>query len=188
MKRKGDMTMHWLRMGLVVCLWCWLAGTVAHAAADPLSDQQAAMHTSTRGDVATHADAPLYQIVGTVNPSKRTWQATQTLTFRNRSGVALNKLYFRLVANLPDVGGTIAISTATVNGKTTPVKLESNRFLARLDVATAIAPDALATVVLQFVTTAPNNGGTKLYGTLNYDGQTLALATAYPQLAMLNNG
>jgi len=76
MKRKGDMTMHWLRMGLVVCLWCWLAGTVAHAAADPLSDQQAAMHTSTRGDVAAHADAPLYQIVGTVNPSKRTWQAT----------------------------------------------------------------------------------------------------------------
>jgi hypothetical protein len=191
-KRKGATAMNWLRMGLTMCvcvsMWWWGADTVAHAATDPLTDQQAAMHTSTRGDVAAHADAPLYQIVGTVNPSKRTWQATQTLTFRNRSGVALNKLYFRLVANLPAVGGTIVISTATVNGKMTPVKLESKRFLARLDVATPIAPDALVTVVLQFVTTAPNNGGTKLYGTLNYDGQTLALATAYPQLAMLNNG
>jgi len=60
--------------------------------------------------------------------------------------------------------------------------------LARLDVATPIAIDAVVTVVLDFVTTAPNNGGTNFYGTLNHDGQTLALVTAYPHLAMLNNG
>lgn len=182
--------MRFLQMWMVVCLGLgmWLTGATVSAAGDPLLDQQAAMHTTTRGDVAGHADAPFYQIVGTIVPDQRTWQATQTLTFRNQSGVALSKLYFRLYANLADVGGKLVINSATVNGVTTAVKFESRNFLARLDLATPIAPDAMVTVVLDFVTTAPNNGGTNIYGTLNHDGQTLALVTAYPQLAMLSNG
>ncbi len=182
--------MQLVRMWIIVCLGLgmWLTGVVASAANDPLLDQQAAMHTTTQGDVVAHADAPMYRMVGTVNPSQRTWRATQTLTFRNRSGVALNKLYFRLYANLADVGGKLTINSATVNGVATAITFESRNFLARLDVATPIAIDAVVTVVLDFVTTAPNNGGTNFYGTLNHDGQTLALVTAYPHLAMLNNG
>lgn len=180
--------MRMFRMWVMGCLGVWLLmSSIDTVTTAPLTNQQAAMHTSTRGDVAAHADVPIYTIVGSVQPAQGTWKATQTLTFRNQSGVSLRTLYFRLFANLPDVGGKLVIRSATVNGTATTVKLEADGFLARLDMRTAIAPRAQTTVVLLFETTAPRYAGTTLYGTLNYDGATLALATAYPQLAMLNN-
>jgi aminopeptidase N len=179
---------------LLMCAFL-LIPTFVHAQApnsfkigDPAADQQLAMHTSARGDIAKNPDVPLYRIVGTIDPAKRTWQATQTLTFRNKSGATLTKLYFRLFPNLPDIGGNLTVSSATVNGKTVVVRSEANRYLARLDLATPIANGTQVTVVLKFITTAPNNGGTSLYGTLNQDGQTLSLTSAYPHLANNTNG
>lgn len=185
------MKFRWYISPIMLSLLCTLllhSGVHAATSARPLTDQQAAMHASTRGDVARYADAPLYQIVGSVDPSTRTWQATQTVTFRNQSGGALSKLYFRLLANLPDVGGSLTMSSASVNGKTVVIKYEANRYLARLDLATPLPTNATVTVVLKFVTTAANNGGENVFGTLNSDGQTLALAMAYPLLANYTNG
>lgn len=159
-----------------------------YAAPGAVADQQAAMHTSARTDISKNATVPMYQIVGTVDPSKRTWQATQTLTFTNQTGAALRSIYLRLYANLPDIGGSITLGTASVNGNKTTVVYEANRYLARLDVRTPIATNAIVTVVVSFTTTAANNGGEDVYGTLNSDGQTLALAMAYPLLAMHTNG
>ncbi|MFM7678672.1 MAG: hypothetical protein ACKO83_07450, partial [Roseiflexaceae bacterium] len=185
------MKLRWYISRIVLILLCMLPlPSGAHAAAGvcPLADQQAAMHASARGDVASYADAPMYQIVGSVNPDKRTWQATQTITFWNQSGGSLSKLYFRLLANLPDVGGSLVLNSARVNGTTVSVKYEANRYLARLDLATALPINSLVTVVLSFVTTAANNGGEDVFGTLNSDGQTIALAMAYPLLANTTNG
>lgn len=161
---------------------------MVRAATGTVTDQQAAMHTSARSDVTRHATVPRYQIVGTVDPSKRTWQGTQTLIFTNQTGAALRTIYFRLYANLPDIGASITLSNASINGNKTSVKYEANRFLARLDVSTPIAANASVTVVVNFTTTAANNGGTDVYGTLNSDGQTVALAMAYPLLAINTNG
>ena len=155
---------------------------------DPAANQQLAMHTSARGDIAKNSDVPLYRIVGTIDPAKRTWQATQTLTFRNKSGATLTKLYFRLFPNLADIGGSLTISSASVAGATMVVKTEANRYLARLDLATPIANGAQVSVVLNFVTTAPGSNGASLYGTLYQDGQTMSLASAYPLLANNTNG
>jgi len=161
---------------------------MVRAATGTVTDQQAAMHTSARSDVTRHATVPRYQIVGTVDPSKRTWQGTQTLIFTNQTGAALRTIYFRLYANLPDIGASITLSNASINGNKTSVKYEANRFLARLDVSTPIAANASVTAVVNFTTTAANNGGTDVYGTLNSDGQTVALAMAYPLLAINTNG
>ncbi len=155
---------------------------------DPAADQQLAMHTSARGDIASHPDVPLYRIVGTIDPAKRTWQATQTLTFRNQSGTSLSKLYFRLFPNLPDVGGSLTISSASVNGTSIAVKTEANRYLARLDLITPLTNGTQINVVLNFITTAPGKNGASWYGTLYQDGQTMALASAYPLLANNTNG
>lgn len=182
---------------LIILLLCTFIAipTFVHAQApniskvsDPAADQQLAMHTSARADIASHPDVPLYRIVGTIDPTKRTWQAIQTLTFRNQSGATLTKLYFRLFPNLSDVGGSLTISSATVNGATIIVKTEANRYLARLDLATPIANGAQVSVVLNFVTTVPGSNGSSLYGTLYQDGQTMALASAYPLLANNTNG
>ena len=162
--------------------------SITAAVVNPAADQQLAMHTSARADIARYLDVPRYRIVGTIDPTKRTWQATQTLTFRNQSGAPLSKLYFRLFPNLTDIGGSLTISSATVNGAPIMVKSEANRYLAQLDLAPPIANGAQVTVVLNFVTTAPGSNGASLYGTLYNDGQTMALATAYPLLANNSNG
>ena len=155
---------------------------------DPAADQQLAMHASARADIAKNPDVPRYRIIGTIDPSKRTWQASQTLTFRNKSGATLTKLYFRLLPNLPDVGGNLTVGSATVNGKTVVVRSEANRYLARLDLTTPITNGTQVSVVLNFVTTAPGSNGASLYGTIYQDGQTMSLASAYPLLANNTNG
>jgi hypothetical protein len=43
-------------------------------------------------------------------------EGQQTLTYTNQSGVALDKLYFRLFPNLPDLGGDLTITAASVAG------------------------------------------------------------------------
>lgn len=187
--RKGDI-MAYVRVGVIILI-SMLLGIVqpaVQAAHGVVADQTAAMHPNARSDIAKNATAPLYQIVGTVNPSKRTWQATQTHTFTNQTGGILRTIYYRLTANLPDVGGSITLSGATVNGRKATVTYEANRYLARLDMRTPIAKNATVTVVVSFTTTAANNGGENVYGTLNSDGQTIALAMAYPLLAMHTNG
>lgn len=159
------------------------AQTVATPTTEVQSDQRAAMHSNARDDIASHPVASRYHIVSTVDPVARTWQGQQTLTYTNQSGVTLNQFYFRLFANLPDLGGDLTITAASVAGVSVPVQYESNRYLARLDLPTPLAAGAQITTTLDFVTTVPDNVGQRLYGAFNHDSQNLALASAYPLLA-----
>ncbi len=181
---------------MVKSVWVWLtigllfgipamshAQTVATLTTDVQSDQRAAMHSSTRDDIASHSAVPHYQITSTIDPVARTWQGQQTLTYTNQSGVILDKLYFRLFPNLLDLGGDLTITAASVAGISVPVQYEANRYLARLDLTTPLAAGAQITTTLDFVTTVPDNVGQTLYGAFNHDSQNLALASAYPLLA-----
>ena len=181
---------------MVISLWMWLvigllfgipamshAQTVATLTTDVQSDQRAAMHSSARDDIASHATVPRYQIISTIDPVARTWQGQQTLTYTNQSGVTLDKLYFRLFPNLPDLGGDLTITAASVAGVSVPVQYEANRYLARLDLPTPLVAGAQISTTLDFVTTVPDNVGQSLYGAFNHDSQNLALASAYPLLA-----
>lgn len=157
-------------------------------ATDPRDEQRLAMHESTVGDIDTHRDVPFYQISGTIDPKGLTWQAHQTVTFVNRSGAALDRLYFRLYPNLADMGGDLTISAAQVNDAPITVQYEADRYIARLDLTTPIAVDATTQVVLDFVTTVPNEGGADLFGTLYFDGHIISLPSAYPLLANTQAG
>ena len=175
-------------MWLVIGLLCGIpvmshAQTVATLTTEVQSDQRAAMHSSARDDIARHPNASRYQIISTIDPVARTWQGQQTLTYTNQSGVPLDKLYFRLFANLPDLGGDLTITAASVAGVSVPVQYEANRYLARLDLATPLASGSQITTTLDFVTTVPDNVGQTLYGAFNHDSQNIALASAYPMLA-----
>lgn len=176
--------------------WVWLiisvlnimpiishAQTIAPNATNIHADQRAAMHSSARNDIASHATVPHYQIISTIDPLARTWQGQQTLTYTNQSGGTLAKLYFRLFANLPDFGGDLTITAASVAGVSVPVYYEAQRYLARLDLPTPLLANTQISVTLDFVTTVPANVGQSLYGAFNHDSQNLALASAYPLLA-----
>jgi len=155
---------------------------------DPRDDQRLAMHESTVGDIDTYRDVPFYQISGTINPKGLTWQAHQTVTFINRSGAALDRLYFRLYPNLADMGGDLTISAARVNDTAVTVQYESDNYIARIDVPAPIAIDATTTVTLDFVTTVPKKGGKDLFGTLYFDKHIISLPSAYPLLANIQAG
>jgi len=174
----------WLMIGLLLSIPAMSrAQTVATPTTETQSDQRAAMHRSTRDDIASHPNVSRYQIVSTIDPRARTWQGQQTLTYTNQSGVALDKLYFRLFPNLPDLGGDLTITAATVAGVNVPVQYESNRYVARLDLPTPLPSGDQITTTLEFITTTPDNVGQTLYGAFNHDNQNLALASAYPLLA-----
>ena len=157
-------------------------------ATDPRDEQRLAMHERTVGDIDTHRDVPFYQISGTIDPTGLTWQANQTVTFVNRSGAALDRLYFRLYPNLPDMGGDLTISAAQVNDAAVTVQYEAGRYIAHLELPVPIAIDATTTVTLDFVTTVPNEGGADLFGTLYFDGHIISLPSAYPLLANTQAG
>lgn len=159
------------------------AQTVTTPTTDMQADQRAAMHWSAREDIASHPEVPRYHIVSTIDPVARTWQGQQILTYTNQTGVTLDKLYFRLFPNLPDLGGDLTITGASVDGVAVPVQYEAKRYIAKLDLPTPLPSGAQITATLDFVTTTPDNVGQTLYGAFNHDSQTLALASAYPLLA-----
>ena len=74
----------WLVIGLLFGIPAMShAQTVATLTTDVQSDQRAAMHSSARDDIASHATVPRYQIISTIDPVARTWQGQQTLTYTN---------------------------------------------------------------------------------------------------------
>lgn len=189
----------WLLMALLTCMLIACGNTNAPTSdarfkgmklngTDPRDDQRLAMHPSTVSDIDAHRDVPFYQINGTINPKELTWQAQQTVTFVNQSGGALDRLYFRLYPNLADMGGDLTIGTVQVNDAPVTVQYEADRYIARLDLTTPIAVDATTTVVLDFVTTVPKKGGSKLFGTLYFDKKSMSMPSAYPLLANIEGG
>ena len=174
----------WLVIGLLFGIPVMShAQTVAILTTEEQSDQRAAMHSSVRDDIASHANVSHYHIISTIDPVAHTWQGQQTLTYTNQSGITLDKLYFRLFPNLPDLGGDLSVTAANIAGVSVPVQYEANRYLARLDLPTPLANGDQITATLEFITTTPDNVGQTLYGAFNHDNQNVTLASSYPLLA-----
>jgi aminopeptidase N len=158
----------------------------AAAPLDPQA-QAAALLPDYRGDLSRAAEWNRYVVEATIDPDARTIAGRLRLEYTNRDGAPLGQIYFHLYPNHPDFGGRLDINAATVDGQAVGVEYELQRYLLRVDLPGPLAPGATTTVALDFATRAPLNAA-NMYGAFNLEAGVLALASAYPIVAMVRGG
>ena len=180
-------TQWWIAVfGLIGSLWvpAHVGAQATNATAFDVPLQRAAMHQQTRGDIDTYADTVnAYRIDGAINATNRTWSAQQSLYYINTSAETLDELPLRLFANLPDLGGRTDLSNVQVDGEAVEFRLLNADYIAMVTLPRPLAPGERLTLSCDFVTQIPWNVGRTLYGAFNHDGQSMALASAYPMVA-----
>lgn len=128
-----------------------------------------------------------YTIAATLDAGARTLSGRQRLEYTNRDTVALGDLYFHLYPNLRDFGGRLAVSNLAVNGQ--PADTSTPRAdLLRVRLPQTLEPGATLTVTLDFAARAPENASRTRYGAFNKESGVLALASAYPLVAVVRGG
>lgn len=152
-----------------------------------LAWHSAALLAPYRADLNRAAAWNQYAFNLAIDPVERTLSGTQTLYYTNRDTTALPDLYFRLFPNLPDLGGSLEIQSVRVNGTETAFRYQSSRYLARIPLPQPLQPGQQVVVTLTFTTRTPE-GAAQLYGAFNKQGGVMALASAYPIIAMVSNG
>ncbi len=152
------------------------------------SDQARALLPEFQSDLSQSADWDRYTITATVDPQRQSLVGSTTLRYTNRDTKSLDLLYFRLFPNLKDFAGRIDISSVRVDGKAAKFKLERGRYLLRIQLAQRLAVTATTEVLIAFSTKVPANAGHRFYGAFNLQNSVLALASAYPLVAMVHDG
>jgi hypothetical protein len=177
---------------LVIVLCCLSLAGWAPAQQSPIppdaTEQAGALLPEYRSDLQAASAWNRYSINATVDPKRPSLAGSLRLLYTNRDTKALNRLYFRLFPNLADFAGRLDISAVTVGGKARKVVYEQGRYLLRVDLQRSLAPGESVEVGLQFRTTAPANAGRSRYGAFNLQNSVLALASAYPIVAMVRDG
>lgn len=129
--------------------------------------------------------ASVYHLALTIEDSLTGISGRLELHHTNTENVALDHLYFHLFPNL--LGGTITISNAQVNGNSVAPAFESlNDSVMQLPLPAPLAPGDAAVVAMDFLVTVPSAGG-RNYGVFAYANNILALAHAYPVIAVYDD-
>jgi hypothetical protein len=144
--------------------------------------QTAALIPGAVGDLAAADDWDRYQIIAALSPGELTVRGTLTLDMRNRYGVSLDNIYFRLYPNHPDFGGRLDVTSATVNGVPVPSETEHQDTLLRLDLSEPLAPGETIRIVLGFTERTPQDASAETFGASNYEAGVWSLANFYPIL------
>lgn len=130
--------------------------------------------------------APVYHIAIEIAGSLDALSGRQTVTYTNRSGVALDEIYFHLHPNLLD--GRITVSDVTVDGAAVETQTSGdNDGLLRLALPSPLAPDVETTIEMAFDVKIATEIG-RNYGVLAYFDNILALAHFYPMLSVYDAG
>ena len=130
--------------------------------------------------------ASTYHLVLTIEDSLTVVSGRMEVHYTNTESVSLDRLYFHLFPNL--LGGSMAISNAQVNGNTIVPAFESvNDSIMQLPLAEPLAPGGAAVAAMDFLVTVPTESG-RNYGVFAYINDVLALAHAYPIIAVYDDG
>jgi len=131
------------------------------------------------------ATASVYHIDLHIEDSLR--QATGRLEVRytNREQTALEEVVFRLFPNL--TGGSMTVTNLLVDGApVTPGYAQEDSVLS-VPLPTALQPGQQAVISMDFAVTVPTDAASSNYGTFAYLDGVLALAHAYPMIAVYDD-
>ncbi|MGE5123945.1 MAG: M1 family aminopeptidase [Acidobacteriaceae bacterium] len=154
-------------------------------------EQQAAL---LPGFPAIPAELTHYSIRVEINYNERTFTVAEGVEYTNRTGVALDSLYFRLYPNLGQSygNGMIYLDSTQVNGQAAETKMSLFNSIVQVELPEPLQPGGHARVDFKTKGQVPHDfGGGDLgtgYGMYNYSQGVLALANFYPMLAVYTAG
>lgn len=153
-----------------------------------LAAQAAALRPEQAADMDMAAAWNRYTISGTLDVDARQLRAEQRVDYTNRDSAPLDAIYFHLYPNLGDFGGSTQVASLSVDGHAVEPALEAKGFLLRVNLPQPLAPGASASLRLGFTTSAPLGASRSKYGAFNSEAGVLAMASAYPTLAVVRGG
>ena len=150
--------------------------------------QAAALLPEAAGDLARAGEWNRYTLSVMIDPAARVLDGQLRLEYTNRDSAPLDRLYFHLYPNLPEFGGRLEVQRLLVAGQPAEVRYEANRYLLRADLPEPLAPGATTTAEISWRVSAPADASDRLYGAFNRESGVLALASAYPIVAIVRGG
>jgi hypothetical protein len=108
----------------------------------------------------------------------------EEVQYTNMETVSLDQIQFRLFPNL--LGGEMEVSNLQVDGQPVTPSLELNDSLLLVPLASSLAPGDHVIVSMDFDVTVPRDVELN-YGLLSYSEDVLALAHAYPMIAVYDD-
>lgn len=109
---------------------------------------------------------------------------TQEVRYTNAENVALNEVHFRLFPNI--LGGEMTISNLTAYEEYTPAKYEMENSLLIVPLRILLEPGQSVVITMDFTITVPQSVELN-YGVFAYFDDVLALAHAYPMIAVYDD-
>lgn len=149
----------------------------------PLADQRAVMLAETAADLERANAWDRYRITATLDPKALTITGNLAVAVRNRTGAALEALYFHLYPNHPDFSGSLTVEDVRANGQAVRTTREQGAVLLRVALAQPLAQQATVTLTLRFTAKTPRNASADAYGAFNQEAGVWALTNFYPILA-----
>ena len=150
--------------------------------------QAAALLPAFASDLDQAAAWNRYTIDGAIDTAARTLTASQRIEYTNRDSVALDALYLHLYPNLSDFGGRLDLSNLAVDGAAVTPTYEQRNYVLKVSLAQPLNPGDSTVVTFDFQTRAPENASRDKYGAFNKEGGVLALASAFPLMAIVRGG
>lgn len=128
--------------------------------------------------------ATVYHIELTIEKNLFNVTGTQDVRYTNNEAVSLDEIHFRLFPNI--LGGKMQISNLRAGAVTALPRYELRNSLMIVPLAKSLEPGESIVIQMDFSVTVPQSVDLN-YGVLAYEDNVLALAHAYPMVAVYND-
>jgi hypothetical protein len=190
------------RLFVLACLGATACGQSVHPAIEtaqvppattaPSSSPQttAQIESPALPEASDLPTAPRYALEVAIDYETHSFKGIERLDYTNAEGVALDRLYFRL---LPNGGksygnGSLSVSDVLVDGQPAGTKLSLEDTILEVELPGEISPGKTLHLEMTFSGKAPVDfGGDQGYGIYNFSQGVLALANWYPILAVYDD-
>ena len=144
-----------------------------------------AMTPASADDVQIVADPTIYSIQARLflGASQPRVQVEQTTYYTNRTGVGLEKIYFRLFPNKPSFGSELVFAQVEVEGRDATLDYQVERTAVGVGLPSPLAPGKTVAIQMKYNATVPVDNA-RGYGTYNYQDQILLLSNFFALAAV----
>jgi len=157
-----------------------------------LAPYQSAMRPEFAADVDQFVDATRYWIDLYVDVDRRTLSGVEQVRYTNHETESLTEIVFRLLPGTPGYGGSMTVSSVTVDGITTSPALTTGGSALYVPLVSPLLPGESIELGLRFegafpsdaADTDPPLAGYAQYG---YIDRVLALPNAYPMIPVYDD-
>jgi hypothetical protein len=158
--------------------------TLFDVAWDDRSPFRADLVRDEQGTLESLPGASVYHIDVALSDDLTQLRGRQEVRYTNQEEKALQEIVMRLFPNL--TGGALAVSNLTVNDRSVEPQLEMSDSTMRIPLPEPLLPGEQVVLGMDFSVEIPTDESSN-YGTFAYLDETLALAHAFPMIAVYDD-